>query len=111
LAEEVFPVCLFLAINRQNDVFLWPVKLPRGDGRSNSWNESALAGAEAAENRWVRISANMTAGQYDVFQAQAELTDPTWPELSFKEILRLAFKDRFIKDADHPMLRQLRGES
>ena len=33
LAGEVYPVCLFLAVNRQGDVFLWHVKLPGSDGR------------------------------------------------------------------------------
>ena len=28
LAGEVFPVCLFLAVNRQGDVFMWAAKLP-----------------------------------------------------------------------------------
>jgi hypothetical protein len=111
LGEEVSPVCLFLAVNRQGDVFLWPAKLPRGDGRSNSWNDSALAAAELAQRVWIRLSANMPAGLYDVYQAQGELSDPEWPELTFPEILKLSFKDRYIRDPDHPILRQLRGES
>ncbi len=53
LAGEVFPVCLFLAVNRQGDVFLWAAKLPGSDGRSNTWNDSALAAATIAETRWV----------------------------------------------------------
>ena len=61
LSGEVYPVCLFLAVNRQGDVFLWPAKLPGSDGRSNSWNESALAAARLAEARWVRVAANMPA--------------------------------------------------
>ena len=45
LAGEVYPVCLFLTVNRQSDVFFWPVKLPGADGKSNVWNDSALAAA------------------------------------------------------------------
>ncbi|MFH1265135.1 MAG: hypothetical protein ABIK89_05365, partial [Planctomycetota bacterium] len=59
LAGEVYPACLFLAISRQGDVFLWPVKLPGVDGRSNPWNESALAAAQLAETQWIRVAANM----------------------------------------------------
>ena len=62
LAGDVYPVCLFLAVNRQGDVFLWPCKLPGADGRSNTWNESALAAARLAEAKWVRVAANMNAG-------------------------------------------------
>jgi hypothetical protein len=110
LVGEVYPVCLFLAVNRQGDVFLWPVKLPGADGRSNPWNESALAAARLAEKKWVRVAANMGAGMYDVFEAAGELSDPEWPELSFPEILKLCFNDRFIQDANHPAIRALRGE-
>lgn len=107
---EIFPVCLFLAISRQDNISLWPVKLPGADGRSNPWHESALAAARLAETKWVRVSANMAGGQYDIFEATGELSAPNWPELAFNEILRLSFKDRFIKSHDHPVLRSLRGE-
>ncbi len=110
LAGEVYPVCLFLTVNRQSDVSLWPVKLPASDGKSNAWNESALAAARLAESKWVRVAANMGAGLYDVFEAAGELTDPTWPELAFPEVLRLCFRDRFIQSLDHPAIRALRGE-
>ena len=109
LAGEVYPVCLFLAVNRQGDVFLWPVKLPGTDGRSNTWNESALAAAGLAEKRWVRVASNIGAGMYDTFEAQGELSEPEWPELSFREVLELCFKGRFIQDVDHPAIRALRG--
>jgi len=109
LAGEVYPVCLFLAVNRQGDVFLWPAKLPGSDGRSNSWNESALAAARLAESKWVRVAANMGAGMYDTFEAAGELSEPTWPDLSFPEVLKRCFKDRFIQSVDHPAIRALRG--
>ncbi len=110
LSAELFPACLFLTISRQNDVSLWPVRLPASDGKSNPWNESALAAARLAERRWVRLAANMAGGMYDVFEASGELAEPTWPELAFTEILRLCFKDRFITSLDHPACRALRGE-
>lgn len=110
LANEVSPVCLFTTITRQQDVFLWPCKLPGADGKSSSWADSALAAARLAETRWMRIAANMGAGMYDVFEASAELSEPTWPELNFHEILKLCLRDRFIGSLDHPVLRALRGE-
>ena len=111
LHGEIQPVAIFATINRQADVFLWPCKLPGTDGRTNSWLDSALAAAQLAERVWIRMAANMGAGLYDVFEASAELTDPEWPDLTFPELLKLCFKDRFIRSADHPMLRQLRGEA
>jgi hypothetical protein len=38
------------------------------------------------------------------------LPEPNWPELPFKELLRVAFKDKYINSLDHPILRKLRGE-
>jgi hypothetical protein len=110
LLGELHPVCLFCAVTRQGSVFFWPVKLPGADGRSNSWNESALSAATLAESKWVKVSANMAAGMYDVFEAKGELAEPEWPDLSFQELLRLAFKSRYIETVDHPTLKALRGE-
>jgi hypothetical protein len=111
LATEIYAVCLFLATNRQGSPFLWPVKLPGADGKTDSWNESSLAAARLAEESWIRVAANMGAGLYDTFRALGELSEPEWPDLSFQEILRLCFQNRFIQDADHVVLRALRGEA
>ncbi len=110
LLGEIVPVCLFLAANRQNDPFFWQVKLSV-DGRTNSWNASALEAATLAQTRWVRMSANMLAGYYDVYTTTAELADPQWPELNFQELLKISFRDRFIRDRDHIAIKALRGEA
>jgi hypothetical protein len=110
LTNEISPRVLFTCINRQGVVFLWPVRRPGPDGRLDSWSSSALAAAQTAMVRWVRISANMSLGGYDLYEAVGELSPPEWPQLSFQELLRLAFKDRFITDSTHPVLRRLRGE-
>jgi hypothetical protein len=110
LSLEVVPVCLFTAITRHNDVFLWPVKLPGADGRSNHWHESALAAARLSIKNWVRISANMPAGRYDVFEASGKLPEPEWPTETFQQLLRRCFENRFIDSSDHPILKSLRGE-
>ena len=81
------------------------------DGRTNSWNASALEAATLAQTRWVRMSANMLAGYYDVYTTTAELADPQWPELKFQELLKISFRDRFIRDRDHIAIKALRGEA
>jgi len=110
LFNEICRVCLFTACDRQGDVFLWPIKLPGIDGRSNIWNDSALAAANHALSRWIRVTANMSAGSYAVFEASADLPEPAWPELTFTQLLKLAFRDRSISDSSHPVLQALRGE-
>ena len=101
----------FTAMNRQNMLFLWPIRLPGVDGRIDEWNRSAMEAATMAAEGWVRVASNMSLGAYEVYQATANLPDAEWPELPFEEILRIAFKDRMIDDLDHPVLQKLRGEA
>src|SRR5262245_26186474 len=104
------PKLLATAINRQNVVFIWEVNLPRADGRVDEWARTALEALNRASTGWVRMAANMALGAYDVFGAPGQLGDPTWPETPFPELLKVAFKDRFINDLNHLVLRRLRGE-
>jgi hypothetical protein len=101
---------LCVAITRQDVISLWPIRLPGPDGRHDPWNASALMAAEEAMKKWVRVTANMWLGAYDVFTADANLPDPSWPDIDFEGLLKIAFKDRFIKDLDHPVIRRLRGK-
>jgi hypothetical protein len=110
LVEEVRLVCLRVAINKQGNPFLWPLKLPGPDGRGNRWHESAIDAANCAEKQWIRTSANISAGMYDIFQAAGDLKEPTWPEISFRDFLELAFRERRIDSYDHPILKSLRGD-
>jgi hypothetical protein len=100
---------LFLTVNRQNVLFFWPVKLPGPDGRADNWSKSALDAAQLAMQRWVRVTSDQSLGAYNVYYAE-HASDPVWPELSMRELLRVAFKDHYIDRLDHPILRQLRGE-
>jgi hypothetical protein len=103
------PVTLFTAINRRGTVFLWPVKLPRSDGRHNEWHRSAAEAAERAMKEWLRISANMSLAAYEMFEAAGDLPEPVWPDFTFQEILKIAFRDRLVDRPDHPLVQSLRG--
>jgi hypothetical protein len=58
----------------------------------------------------VRLVANRHVGAYDVYKAPNVSDEAVWPELSFREVLNLAFKDRLITSLDHPIVKRLRGE-
>jgi len=111
LPGEIVPKLLWTAINRQGVVFLWSIRLPGTEGKVDPWNRSASEAADRAQCRWTRIAANMALGAYDVFEGSNDLPEPTWPEISFAEILKIAFKDNYIETPDHPVLRRLRGLS
>jgi hypothetical protein len=110
LLAEVVPMVLFTCITRHGVVFFWPIRLPGEDGRHNEWHRSALEAARVAEKGWIRVVANMALGGYEIFQATGALPEPEWPDISFTELLKIAFKDHFIRTLDHPMPRRLRGE-
>lgn len=109
LSGEISFALLLTCVNRANDVFLWRIKLPGLDGRSNSWTESALEIARGAESTWCRMKADMSNGIYSHWVSTESLSDPKWPDLSFKEIIKLAFRGRMIDSLDHPVIRELRG--
>jgi hypothetical protein len=53
----------------------------------------------------------MGTGCYDVAVAPEGVAEPKWPEISLRELLRLAFgKGKLINSLDHPILKRLRGE-
>jgi hypothetical protein len=110
LAEDMNIVQIVTTIDRQNNVVLWPIKLPKSDGRSNTWNDSAMAGAQHAEQHWIRLVPNMRLGAYEVFVAAKEFPSPAMPDVTFQQLIELAFKDRYITSMDHPVLKKLRGE-
>jgi hypothetical protein len=109
LVGELISVTIYTAINRQGVVHLWPVRLPTPDGKHNAWHQSAQTAADMAVRRWIRLTANMSLGAYEIFEAQANIPDPVWPELSFPELLKIAFRDRLIDRPDHPIILKLRG--
>ena len=109
VSGELVPVVLITAINRQGVVFVWPVRLPGADGRSNAWNDSALEAATLATTRWVRITANLSLGAYEVFEATSALPEPEWPDSTFNALLEIAFKGHYVDSLDHPVVRRLQG--
>jgi hypothetical protein len=110
LRQELRVKTLFTAITRQGALFLLPVPVASPDARILEWHRSLREGAETAMHKWVRIRANMNLGAYEIDEATGTIPEPTWPDLPFNELLRIAFRDPLIDRLDHPVVRQLRGE-
>jgi hypothetical protein len=109
LPGEFSVVTLYTAINRQGVLQLWPVKLPGPDGKHIEWHRSAGEAAERAMKRWLRVTANMSLGAYEIFEASGDLPDPVWPDISFEEILKIAFREHIVDRVDHPLVQRLQG--
>jgi len=104
------PVKIVTAINRTGDPFLWPLKMPTGDRRGGAWIESALQAAEVSKKKWIKILADMSAGQYSVFAAVGNLDEPTWPDMDFDVLMEMAFNGFVIDSGDHPLIQKLTGK-
>jgi hypothetical protein len=110
LITECVPVTLFTTMSRQGVLSLWPVRLPGPDGKMNEWWRSARDAAEIAMESWARVKASTSLGAYEIFHAAAAIPDPEWPDLSFREILKIAFRDHYIDTLDHAVIKRLRGQ-
>ena len=109
--NECKPRTLYTTIDRRNVITLWPVRLPDENGRLDDWNRSAHEAAQLGTEQWVRMSADMALGAYRIDVAIGAFPDPAWPtDVTFQDLLTIAFKGKMIEDLDHPVLRRLRGE-
>jgi hypothetical protein len=111
LVGEVVYKTLFTAINRQGVVFLWPIRLPAPDARKSEWPRSAREAAEKAMGQWVRLKANISLGAYEITLAGSVMAEPVWPELSYQELVRIAYRERMITTLDHAVVKRLRGQT
>jgi hypothetical protein len=111
LVGEFTSKTLFTAINRQGVLFLWPVRLPDPQGRQMEWWRSMREAAELAMTQWIRTKSNMSLGAYEMYVAESTMSEPEWPEATFQDLIKLAFRDRLITALDHPVIKRLRGSA
>jgi hypothetical protein len=105
------PRTLRLAITRQGKLFIWPVRCQTdANKKPDRWMVAPLEAARQALKQWTRLYWNDTTRQHEV-EVSLLAGEPEWPTVPFKDLLKIAFKDRVIADRDHPVLRQLRGEA
>src|SRR5262249_51395738 len=60
-------------------LFLWSIRLPNKDGKTDTWADSELKCLKEARQGWRRIAANMNTSSYDCFRPAVNLKDPRWP--------------------------------
>ena len=111
LSDYAVPVQVCVVMTRMQSLLIWPVKLPQD--RRNHWHDTALEASRLAKEKWICMRADMNAGAYQILEAVAKIPEPEWPteELSFQQMLELAFKDFFIDSLDHPLIMRLTGQA
>jgi len=72
---------------------------------------SSLRGNQQhAKLKWLRITANMHAGGYDVYEAEGALPEPEWPAHDIDTLVEVAFRGNIITSLDHPVIQTLLGK-
>jgi len=100
---------LHLAVDRRGNPRLIPVIMPNDAGFRNPWHDSLAQAVSAAKGQWVRITANRSAGVYDIFAAKEQLAPAEWPEEPMDQLVRTAFRGRVIDSPEHPVILGLEG--
>lgn len=112
LGPYLFKAVVVLMANRHGGHWLWPVRMPKGDG-NDRYSESCIAAMAHAEKGWCQIFWDDVAMAYQVRQPDPgmglESVEPEWPRETFFELVGLAFRDQIIGTLDHPEARKLRG--
>ena len=102
-----WPVKFVLTVNRDDNFFLWPIKLSDKKGRSTSALKSTLKAEEEARTKWVRVEWN--GRKYKTIEAKNDRSIPDIPQQTFSQLLKLAIQDRVIDSPDHFIVKKLEG--
>jgi hypothetical protein len=106
LGATLVPVCLRAWTNLTGRLAVWPIGLPTLEGGPELTLGPTCVVAELAEMKWCRLR-NALHGQGVILSTQREgLPEPEWPDVSFIDIVELAFRDRLITSLDHPVIHQ-----
>jgi hypothetical protein len=98
-----------LTLTKQGSLFLWCSPLEDDQGNWNAWHQSAHDMKEVAADAWVKIQGNKQINGYEPVDPLVPIMqEPLFPDnLSWAEILHLAFRRRLIESEDHPVIRRI----
>lgn len=102
-------VKLYLGMLYTGNPFLYPVQQPDERGNWNQWHRSQSKIVLQAKEQWVRAQPERSINGYVAYIAEGKLPDPEWPDKTMPEILSTAFADAIINDADHPIVKSVKG--
>ena len=103
-------VTIYTGITFDGNLFLSEIALPGLEGNDNEFNRTRRIAYGAAETNWVKLQTE--DGSYNTILAVSNLPEPEWPEEpeNMETAFKIAFKDQYIDDINHPILKKLRGE-
>jgi hypothetical protein len=110
LSDFITKTELFVLISRQRAIRVWPIAMDLGDGKWNQAHKSATRAIEQAITKWLQIDWIGGDRGYVAREARATYPEPEWYQnVTFPDILRLAFDGAKIQDIGHPIAKELFG--
>jgi hypothetical protein len=101
---------LYLYTTSQGNLGFWDIKM-QGE-RENVWLSTATEAAHAAMPAWKRVFIPRGGDRYQHAPPFTPIADPDWEKITLgkgrSELLRIAFRDRLIMSADHPVIKSIR---
>jgi hypothetical protein len=108
LASEVTPRLIVPLITRDGSLYVWPLRIGTPEKEADLAARSAYVAMQKAKSSWVRV--NWKGREFECFVAKGELPEPEWPEITFDEVVDLAFGGQVIEDGSHPVVKALNGD-
>jgi len=115
--DHVYLHRVVIGVNLHGTEFVWAVRLYEQTPEikkgfsGESWSASAFEHIETAKKMWVKLKGDTGAGEYICTPANGTLHAPQWSGRSHKELLERAFKEKTIREADHPVIKRIHGEA
>lgn len=101
---------LYLGMNfPSGNLFLYPVRQPDADGNQNSWHQSSERVIVSGKEKWIQQIPEKDIGGYSINEPSGNLVDLSFPEVDIAEVVYKAFKDKIIRDINHPVAKSLLG--
>ena len=104
-----FRICV-LCVTRQGVPFIWPVKPDvEAGGTGAKWVRIPFAAMMQGRQDWTRLYWSTERREHQV--EKGDISDiPKFPDKTFEELLKLAFKDSVVSTPDHPAILNLKGK-
>ena len=100
--DTIRPVLIVRYVTMAGEEGLWALKLDPPDGKSNTWNTSALNILEiGGEGKWVRTDVGEGHYRHQVSKKTFEQTPPQFTDRSFRNWSTSRSKDRIVTSLDH----------
>jgi hypothetical protein len=100
-----------LAVTMQGLPFLWAIRVPLDDTRPpDKWMVTPIAAVAQARKVWTQMSWNEETKKHDLRESDSAV-EPVWPDLPLRELIKLGFGDKVVKDMSHPVVTRLQGRS